>query len=258
MQPATIRRLLVFGVCLVAVSCLYLLPSVSSTSSQISTSSGPHDSRTTPPGAAAGDVSGPARGTPSQSGPVASELPDPLATPRADATPGSINRGSVVDTTESTGSAAAPTQEPTTQRVSAPRGQPAATAVDPRTDHVPPTAITRLWTTGTDQQELGLAWTAATDDRGSVWYEVSVNGFAVTTTQQTDATVRWFNDASTHVVQVRAVDLAGNKGPWSPTLLVTRPSPSPQAEQAEKAPTNAGVTSATTPSDSSSPKEDNS
>lgn len=256
MQPATIRRLLVFGVCLVAVSCLYLVPSMSDSSHRVGTSTGPHDARTSPPGTAAGDLSISGRDAPSVDD-ATSVLPQPMTT-RAVVAPTSAYPGSPIVSAELTSSVGTATQSPAAQQVSAGGSKPTVTAVDPWTDHAPPSAISRLWTTGTDPEQLGVAWAAATDDRGSVWYEVSVNGFTVTTTQQTDATVGWFNDSSAHVVQVRAVDAAGNRGPWSPTLMVTRPSPSPAPEQADNAPTNADTTTVATPTDSDSPKEDNS
>jgi hypothetical protein len=45
---------------------------------------------------------------------------------------------------------------------------------------------------------------------------------------ETKAKLRWFNDDSgQHVVQIRAVDAAGNQSRSSPTLVLTRPSPEP-------------------------------
>lgn len=265
MQPATIRRLLVFGVCLVAVSCLYLVPSVSGTSSHIGASSRPHDARTTPPGPATGDLSSPDPGTqPSANSPGSAGMPSTAAT-QDPPNPGSADPRNSAGSTEPTdprGSAGHPTQRPAVQRLTAGESKPAATAVDSRADHAPPAAINRLWSTGTDPESLSIAWSAASDDRGSVWYEVWVNGFNVTSTQQPEATVGWFNDSSTHVVQVRAVDLAGNRGPWSPTLMVTRPSPpadsDPVEKSAEKSAANTGANPTVTPSESGSPKEDNS
>jgi hypothetical protein len=50
----------------------------------------------------------------------------------------------------------------------------------------------------------------------------------VATTAETRARLRWFNDDSgQHVVQIRAVDAAGNQSRSSPTLVVTRPSTEP-------------------------------
>ena len=258
MQPATIRRLLVFGVCLVAVSCLYLVPSVSGSSSRIGTSSRPHDARTTPPGPASGDLSVPGSSAPPASNSTLSPLPSPTSTTRSATATSSADSRTLIDQAEPSSSVGAGTQRPTVRRVTAGQSKPAATAVDGLTDHAPPTAINRLWSTGADPELLGVAWTAATDDRGSVWYEVWVNGFNVTSTQQPEATVGWFNDSRSHVVQVRAVDLAGNRGPWSPTLMVTQPSPPPESEPANRSATDAGASPTVTPSDSGSPKEDNS
>lgn len=263
MQPATIRRLLVFGVCLVAVSCLYLVPSMGGSSSRLSTPAGPRDARTTPPADPLAGLSNPgSNATSAESNPASPATPDPSAITEA-ATARSAGPGSTAHPADPTGSASTATQPAETRRAISTAGRPAATAVDSRTDHTSPTAISRLWTAGTDPEQLTLAWTKATDDRGSVWYEVWVNGFNVTTTQQPEATVAWFNDSSTHVVQVRAADLAGNRGPWSPTLMVTQPAPPEAPQQTADEPTasktaDAGTTPVATPTDGDSPKEDNS
>ena len=66
------------------------------------------------------------------------------------------------------------------------------------------------------------------DDTGVVGYRVLFNGFFVLATQQTRATLAWLNDSNTYVIQVRALDVAGNEGPSRPTLLVSRPAPDPE------------------------------
>jgi hypothetical protein len=75
----------------------------------------------------------------------------------------------------------------------------------------------------------------------------------VLATQKTRATLTWFNDSNTHVIQVRALDVAGNEGPSSPTLLVTRPVPDP--EPAAPAPSST-VSTKPTVSASPTPTED--
>ena len=61
-----------------------------------------------------------------------------------------------------------------------------------------------------------------------IGYRIWLNGYEVATTAETQATVRWFNDdAGQHVVQIKAIDAAGNQSTSSPTLLVTRPSTEP-------------------------------
>jgi hypothetical protein len=76
------------------------------------------------------------------------------------------------------------------------------------------------------KDRLSIKWTAATDNVGVIGYRVWLNGFEVATTAETHAKLRWFNDDSgEHVVQIRAVDAAGNQSGSSPTLVITRPSP---------------------------------
>ena len=73
-----------------------------------------------------------------------------------------------------------------------------------------------------------INWPAASDNVGVIGYRIWLNGFEVGTTTQTKARLHWFNDDSgQHVVQIRAVDAAGNQSRSSPTLVVKRPSPEP-------------------------------
>ena len=75
---------------------------------------------------------------------------------------------------------------------------------------------------------MTLRWPPASDNVGVVGYRVLLNGYEVTTTPTTHATIRWFNDdARDQVVQVRALDAAGNQSPASPSLVVERPTPAP-------------------------------
>jgi hypothetical protein len=94
---------------------------------------------------------------------------------------------------------------------------------------------------------LTLRWPATNDNVGVVSYHVLLNGYEVATTPATHATVRWFNDdARDHIVQVRAVDAAGNESSASPGLLVARPTPEPSPSP----------TPSTTPDPSVSPSPD--
>lgn len=75
-------------------------------------------------------------------------------------------------------------------------------------------------------EQLSLEWSEAQDNVRVIGYHVWLSGFQVASTAETHATVRWFNDdTAQHVVQVKAVDAAGNEAPTSPTLLVSRPDP---------------------------------
>ena len=196
MQPATIRRLLVFGVCIAGVGGLYLLPTTAG-----SPAAGPSSPRWDLPTA-----------RPSIASVVAVTSPELVGTP-----------SSVV---------VSPTARSTsTLRAGAdrPASRPMATADRPGRDKNPPDAVGRLSVTRVDDERLTVTWPAATDDVGVVAYQVWLNGFLVASTPQARASLPWFNDSTTHVVQVRALDAVGNEGASSPTLLVVRPSPSPAA-----------------------------
>ena len=211
MQPATIRRLLVFGVCLVGVGCLYLVPSMAG-SSEHSGASREHDLSTTATNTTVGlstaaDVS----------------APDLIGVP-----------------TQIAGSTVPGTTAPSAGRSSTPAGETGdgvrrrstvrvgATAAAPGRDEEPPAAVGRLTVLSSDPDRVTVSWPATDDDTGVVGYRVLLNGFFVLATQQTRATLAWFNDSNTHVIQVRALDAAGNEGPSSPTLLVSRPAPDPE------------------------------
>ena len=78
------------------------------------------------------------------------------------------------------------------------------------------------------------------------------------TTPTTSATVRWFNDDTRQqVVQVRAVDAAGNESASSPNLLVERPTPRPTPTPTEPAPSSSAPTSSapSTPQPTPHPSE---
>ena len=115
---------------------------------------------------------------------------------------------------------------------------------------------------GVTSEELSLSWPAATDNTRVIGYRIWLNGYEVASTAETQATVRWFNDdAGQHVVQVKAIDAAGNLSTSSPTLLITRPSTEPSSTPTPEptpTPTPTGdptqsVTPTTAPSAESTP-----
>jgi hypothetical protein len=111
-------------------------------------------------------------------------------------------------------------------------------------DSEPPEPVADIEPSAVTEDRLSLRWPAATDDVGVIGYRIWLNGFEVATTAETEAKLPWFNDDSgQHVVQIRAVDAAGNQSRSSPTLVVTRPSPDPTATP--------------TPSESPTPTESN-
>lgn len=213
MQPATIRRLLVFGVCLVGVGGLYLAPTIGGAPAGLGSAPVRHDLPTSTPGGDAGPISyaTPPGSPASPAGPTGT-APEPTGTasPRA----------------------GGPTTDPTARSdddrraTTATTRRAAATAGAPGRDHTPPGSVGRLTVSRMDPERLTVVWPEATDDVGVVSYHVWLNGFLVLDTQLRRASLTWFNDSSTHVVQVQALDAVGNQGPSSPTLLVVRPSPS--------------------------------
>ena len=108
-----------------------------------------------------------------------------------------------------------------------PRGN---TAFDPdeTKDEEPPAAVAAIRPAEVTAERLRLTWPRATDNDRVIGYRIWLNGYEVAATAETHVTLRWFNDEDgKHVVQVKAVDAAGNSSASSPTLLLTRPSPEP-------------------------------
>lgn len=226
MQPATMRRLLVFGVCLVGIGCLYLVPSMAGSSRP-------------------GNSGVPRHDLPRPS-PAAVTLATTAAAPRP---PAPLTVASGGATTATTARSAPATRIgaltggeagfPGPAEDSVPSTRSAVTAAAPGHDDEPPGPVGELEVVNLDPRLLTVSWPAVRDDGGVVTYQVRLNGFRVLATQQTRATLGWFNDSDTHVVQVRAQDAAGNEGPSSPTLMVSRPSAAAVSRSATLSPTSA-------------------
>jgi hypothetical protein len=220
MHAVTIRRMIVFGVCALGVGSLYLVPSIARTPEQIGVPKA-NDGPTSEPLGAQSDKS-----------------PE-SASPAGD-------RDSI-DGSHKDRQTAAPTQpsETDSQSIDADEGRWSTKSADqPKEteDSEPPEPVADIEPSAVTVDQLSLRWPATSDDVGVIGYRIWLNGFEVATTAETQAKLRWFNDDSGHhVVQIRAVDAAGNQSRSSPTLLVTRPSPDPTATP--------------TPSDSPTPTE---
>ncbi|GAA2112148.1 hypothetical protein GCM10009841_35530 [Microlunatus panaciterrae] len=122
-----------------------------------------------------------------------------------------------------------------------------------------------------DHDTLTVSWAAGTDNVGVVAYRVLLNGYLQRTTTALQATLNWFNSDDAQIVQIQAVDRAGNESPVSAALLVRRPAagstespePTPTPSPSSPAPTPTGTPSqaptpgpsdaSPTPSDSPSP-----
>jgi hypothetical protein len=228
----TVRRLLVLGVCALGVSGLYLVPSNVRSPHQAAAPR-PQDGPTARPSRSVE----PEASAPTADRPTASTSPSDRAAP--------------TDQAEPTGPAAtvttAATQDPAPPPVQPRPGQTGATAFDPAAegDDEAPEPVADITSADVSVAELTLRWPAAADNVGVVEYQVVLNGYAVATTPRTQATVRWFNDdAREHVVQVKAVDAAGNVSRSSPNLLVARPTPEPTPSASETTPRPADPTPA--------------
>jgi hypothetical protein len=204
-HAVTIRRLIVFSVCALGVGSLYLVPGVAKSPEQIRLS-GATDESTGSPAAAQS-------GRPPQSAPPAgaSELV-------AGGGAGSLET--------------APDAPGTTRTADGDDGldRPGRNSGGDQVikDSEPPHPVANIEPARVTPEQLTISWPAAADNVGVIGYSVWLNGFEVATTAETQAQLRWFNDDSgQHVVQIRALDAAGNQSASSPTLMVTRPSPDP-------------------------------
>jgi hypothetical protein len=195
--------MIVFGVCALGVGSLYLVPSIAGTPEQIGV-----------PKANDGPTNGPL-------GAQSDELPE-SASPSGD-------RDSLEGNHRDQQASAAPTQpsEIDSPSIDGDRSRTkSADEPDETEDSEPPDPVADIEPAAVTADRLTLRWPAAIDDVGVIGYRIWLNGFEVATTAQTEAKLHWFNDDSGHhVVQIRAVDAAGNQSRSSPTLVVTRPDP---------------------------------
>jgi hypothetical protein len=205
MHAVTMRRIIVFGVCALGVGSLYLVPSIARSPEQIGVPKA-NDEPTSQPAGAQADQS-------AQS-----------ASPRGD-------RDSLAGRGNGR-SATAPTTQTSDTPPQAPdddEGRSTREAADESKgtkDSEPPAPVADIEPSAVTADRLSLKWPAAADNVGVVGYRIWLNGFEVATTAETRAKLHWFNDDSgQHVVQVRALDAAGNQSRSSATLVVTRPSP---------------------------------
>lgn len=215
--------MIVFGVCALGVGSLYLIPSIARTPEQIGT-----------PKASDGPASG-SLGAQSNTSPQSAS-----PTGDRDSLGGSERYRQAVGPT-------AQRSEPDGDNARDDDGSSSSGFTDEPNvteDLEPPAPVADIEPSAVTADQLDLRWPAATDDVGVIGYRIWLNGFEVATTAETHAKLHWFNDdGGHHVVQIRAIDAAGNQSRSSPTLVVTRPSPQPTATP--------------TPSESPTPTESN-
>ncbi len=200
--------MIVFGVCALGVGGLYLVPSMASPPPPVSVRQVAEEPQPRPSASPA--VKAPQAG-------ATGEAAQPDVTDAA--TPG-VSQATAVQPQ--------PTEQPS--RSSPSPAVTGRTAYDPQDspDNEPPSAVGTISATEVTPDELGLTWPAATDNRRVIGYRIILNGYEVATTVETQVKLHWFNDEDgQHVVQIKAIDAAGNQSTSWATLLVTRPSPGP-------------------------------
>jgi hypothetical protein len=199
--------MIVFGVCALGVGSLYLVPSIARSPEQIGIPRA-NDEPTSQPVGAQPDTS-PQSASPSGDG---------------DSPAGrSSGRSATAPTTQPF---ATPTQSPDDDKWRTPRE--ATDEPNESEDSEPPEPVVNIEPSAVTADRLSLQWPPAADNVGVIGYRIWLNGFEVATTARTRAKLHWFNDDSRqHVVQIRALDAAGNQSRSSATLVVTRPSPDP-------------------------------
>jgi len=208
MRAVTIRRMIVFGVCALGVGALYMVPSVARSPEQVRLSEASDEPTSSP----AGPRLGKTPQSPATTG-------NPYSVPGGDDQPVETTSGSPRSATHSKRQTDA--ADRTTQRAN-------AAGLKEIKDSEPPQPVAEIDASNVTTRRLTVSWPAASDNVGVIGYRIWLNGFDVATTTETRAQLRWFNDDSgQHVVQIRALDAAGNQSRSSPTLVVTRPSPEP-------------------------------
>lgn len=225
--------MIVFGVCALGVGGLYLVPSVASPPQQVSIQQAAEEPEAQPSTTA--KVRLPQSGATG----VAAQ-PSETSAPQPEVSQPTVAEPPPADD---------PTRSSPTSPTSAGR-----TAYDPQDipDNEPPSSVTTISPAEVTADSLSLTWPAATDNRRVIGYRVWLNGYEVATTAETQVKLRWFNDEEgQHVVQIKAIDAAGNQSNTWSTLLVTRPSPGPAVSQSPAPTTTAApdATSSPTPTE---------
>jgi hypothetical protein len=205
MRAVTIRRMIVFGVCTLGVGSLYLVPSIARSPEQIGVPRASDEPTSQPVGAQADK-------SPQSASPSGDR---DLLAGRAS------GRSATAQTTQPS---APPTQSPAGDKDRSTRK--AAGEPKDSKDSEPPEPVAEIEPSAVTTDRLSLKWPAAADNVGVIGYRIWLDGFEVATTAETRTKLRWFNDDNgQHVVQIRALDAAGNQSRRSATLVVTRPSP---------------------------------
>jgi hypothetical protein len=235
--------MIVFGVCALGVGSLYLVPAIARSPEQIRHSRTNEEPTNSAVGIRPAKPQGSASST-SDRGPTEDEVPADDGGPAKTASGAQPSQPAASRTDDSTNNG-------TDNGNDRSSGKAKTEASKAGKDSEPPQPIAEIEPSKVTPQQLMVSWPAASDNVGVIGYRIWLNGFEVATTAETRARLRWFNvDSGQHVVQIRAVDAAGNQSRSSPTLVITRPSPEPT-----DTPTPEPSDSATPDSQSSEPSQ---
>ena len=219
--------MIVFGVCALGVGSLYLVPSIARSPEQIGVPKASDEPTSRPVGAQPDNSS--------QSASPGEDRSFTAGTPR--------HRLATAPTTQPS---EVPAESPDGDKSRS--GKKSADEPSDTKDTEPPEPVAEIEPSALTADRLSLKWPAAADDVGVIGYRIWLNGFEVATTAETEAKLRWFNeDSGQHVVQIRAIDAAGNQSRSSPTLVVVRPSPEPTSTPSESPTPTPGPTQSDRP-----------
>lgn len=103
-----------------------------------------------------------------------------------------------------------------------PSHQPSATP-DSSRDRVPPAPVSDLHLSGNDARTFTVVWRPATDNIEVTQYLVLLNGSYATRTTSLGANFTWFDNTERILVQVAALDAAGNRSQWRSLYIIPPP-----------------------------------
>ncbi|GAA1378880.1 hypothetical protein GCM10009638_21260 [Luteococcus sanguinis] len=87
---------------------------------------------------------------------------------------------------------------------------------------------------GNDSSTFTITWHPATDNIAVTQYLVMLNGAYSTRTTSLGANFAWFDDQKKILVQVAAIDAAGNRSQWRSLYIVPPPTANSQPTQTQR------------------------
>lgn len=101
-------------------------------------------------------------------------------------------------------------------------------------DRTPPSPVSELKMAGNDSSTFTITWHPATDNIAVTQYLVMLNGAYSTRTTSLGANFAWFDDQKKILVQVAALDAAGNRSQWRSLYIVPPPTANSRSTQTQR------------------------